>query len=148
MSLELKIKILKNGEGLPVPFYATEKSAGLDLFAAVSEDIVLCPNKYNVIPLGFSIALPDDLEAQIRSRSGLASKFGVCVLNAPGTIDPDYRGEVGAIMINLGTEDFVIKRGMRIAQMVIAKFSRIKFDIVQELDNTERGAGSYGSTGL
>jgi dUTP pyrophosphatase len=145
---QVQIKRLENSAGLEVPFYATEHSAGMDLQAANDEDIILSPGKRALVKTGISIALPDGFEAQIRPRSGLAYKNGVTVLNSPGTIDADYRGEIGVILINHGDEDFVVTRGTRIAQMVIAQYVRASFSEVSELSDTARGQGGFGSTGL
>ncbi|MDR1597831.1 MAG: dUTP diphosphatase [Holosporales bacterium] len=146
--ITIPLKILPHGEGLPYPFYATPQSAGMDVFAAIDAPETLPPRERIVVKLGFCIALPDGIEAQIRSRSGLAAKHGVCVLNAPGTIDPDYRGELGAILINLGQDPFVIERGMRIAQIVFAEFVRCSMQISEDLSSTERGDSGFGSTGI
>ncbi|MCE3231989.1 MAG: deoxyuridine 5-triphosphate nucleotidohydrolase [Rickettsiaceae bacterium] len=145
---QVQIKRLENSAGLELPFYATANSAGLDLQAANDEDIVLAPGQRALVKTGISIALPDGYEAQIRPRSGLAYKNGVTVLNAPGTIDADYRGEIGVILINHGQENFVVTRGTRIAQMVIAQYTRATFSEVSELSETQRGQGGFGSTGL
>jgi len=131
-----------------IPEYETHNSAGLDLSAAIENEIVLKPLERKLIPTGFSIALPDGHEAQIRPRSGLALKNGITVLNSPGTIDADYRGEIGVILINLGDQDFTITRGMRIAQMVVSQYTRIRWEIVDDLSTTARGEGGFGSTGL
>ncbi|MDR1907348.1 MAG: dUTP diphosphatase [Holosporales bacterium] len=146
--ISIPLKILPNGEGFPYPFYATNLSAGMDVLAAIQDSVTLRPGERGVVPLGFCLAIPDGVEAQIRSRSGLAAKHGVCVLNAPGTIDPDYRGEVGAILINLGNEPFTIERGMRVAQMVFAQFVRGELNRVSDLPETVRGDGGFGSTGV
>lgn len=138
---------LRHSEGLALPAYATEHSAGMDLLAAVETTIKLAPGARILVPTGLSIALPEGYEAQIRPRSGLAYKHGISLVNSPGTIDADYRGEVGVLLINLGQELFVIERGMRIAQMVIAPYSRAQFSEVLELPSTDRGAGGFGSTG-
>ena len=138
---------LPHSEGLALPSYATEHSAGMDLLAAVKENVTLAPGARTLVPTGLSIALPDGYEAQIRPRSGLAFKHGISLTNTPGTIDADYRGEVGVLLINLGQEPFVIERGMRIAQMVIAPYTRAQFSEVFELPSTDRGAGGFGSTG-
>lgn len=138
---------LPHSEGLALPSYATEHSAGMDLLAAVKENVTLAPGARTLVPTGLSIALPDGYEAQIRPRSGLAFKHGISLTNPPGTIDADYRGEVGVLLINLGQEPFVIERGMRIAQMVIAPYTRAQFSEVLELPSTERGQGGFGSTG-
>jgi dUTP pyrophosphatase len=144
----LKLKRLENAIGLDVPFYATPGSAGMDLVAAIEDNIVIKAGDHVLVPTGFAIALPLMYEAQIRPRSGLAAKNSVTVLNTPGTIDSDYRGEIKVILINHGTEDFVIERGMRIAQMVIAKYEQLQIEEVSSLDETERGSGGFGSTGL
>ena len=145
----IAIQILPHGEGLKLPEYETKNSAGMDLMAAVAEDekLILSPGKRLLVPTGFAMALTDGFEAQVRPRSGLAWKNGVTVLNTPGTVDADYRGEVKIILINLGQEDFIIERGMRIAQMVIAPVVQAVPEIVKTLSETERGAGGFGSTG-
>jgi dUTP pyrophosphatase len=142
----LKVKILR--EGVTLPKYQTDHSAGLDLCACIDRDIILMPGESVLVPTGISIELPDSYEAQVRPRSGLAINHGVTVLNSPGTIDPDYRGEVKVILINLGKEPFVIKNGMRIAQMVISRFERVEVGVVEELSQTRRGEGGFGSTGV
>lgn len=139
------IKRLPHGEGLPLPAYETAGAAGMDLRAA--EALTLPPGARCLMPTGLAIALPEGFEAQVRPRSGLAVKHGVTVLNAPGTIDCDYRGEVKVPLINLGQEDFVIARGDRIAQMVIAPVTRIGWIETEHLDDTARGAGGFGSSG-
>ena len=131
-----------------MPEYATEQSAGMDLRANIDEPIVLKPLERRLIPTGLFIALPKGYEAQVRPRSGLALKKGITVLNAPGTIDADYRGEIGVVLINLSQEDFVVNDGERIAQMVIARHETVGFIEVDTLDETERGAGGYGHTGV
>ena len=146
-NINLNIKLLEHGADLELPFYATKSSAGMDLRAAVNEDITIKPGERKLIPTGFSMALPHGFEAQVRPRSGLALKNGITVLNTPGTIDADYRGEVCVILINLGNEEFKINRGMRIAQMVIAPVTQANVNVVAELDETVRGAGGFGSTG-
>lgn len=140
---------LPHAEGLPLPAYETDGAAGMDLRAAVSEDqpMVLEPGARALVPTGLSIAVPPGFEAQVRPRSGLALKAGITCLNSPGTIDSDYRGEVGVILANLGGEAFVIRRGERIAQMVIAAHERAEWSVVDSLDETTRGAGGFGSTG-
>lgn len=138
---------LGHAKDLPLPAYATEQSAGMDLCAAVDAPVTLKPNERALIPTGLSIALPRGYEAQIRPRSGLAAKNGVTVLNTPGTVDADYRGEIKVILANLGTEAFTVERGMRIAQMVVARHSFVMWDVVDTLDETARGAGGFGSTG-
>lgn len=145
--IDVKIKIMENGEGLPIPTYATAQSAGMDLFSATDGELVIKPGERLLVPTGISIALPADYEAQIRPRSGLALKNGLTVLNTPGTIDADYRGEIKVIMINLSKEPFIIPRGMRIAQMIIAPVTRANLIAVATLDETARGEGGFGSTG-
>jgi dUTP pyrophosphatase len=135
-----------NGEGLPLPSYETKGAAGMDLRAA--EKTVLRPGERYLMPTGFAIALPEGYEAQVRPRSGLAVKHGVTVLNAPGTIDCDYRGEIKVPLINHGQSDFTIQRGDRIAQMVIAEVTRVQWREDENLDETERGSGGFGSSGL
>ena len=131
-----------------MPQYATEQSAGMDLRANLEEPIVLKPMERRLIPTGLHIALPKGYEAQVRPRSGLALKKGVTVLNSPGTVDADYRGEVGVLLINLSQEDFIVNDGERIAQMVIARHEQGVFEAVEVLDETERGEGGYGHTGV
>ena len=143
----MKIKIVNRGH-LPLPAYATEQSAGMDLRANLSEPVVLHPLERRLIPTGLYIALPAGYEAQVRPRSGLALKKGITVLNSPGTIDADYRGEIGVLLINLSNDDFVVNDGERIAQMVVARHEQGEFVEVEELDETERGAGGYGHTGM
>lgn len=143
----IAVKRLEHGRDLPLPSYATPGSAGLDLLAAVDGAKTLQPGERALIPTGLSIALPPGFEAQVRPRSGLALKHGVTVLNAPGTVDSDYRGEVGVILINLGSEPFVVERGSRIAQMIVARHDRATWRTVETLEQSERGAGGFGSTG-
>ena len=143
----MKIKIVNRGLQ-PLPAYATEQSAGMDLRANLSEPVVLHPLERRLIPTGLFIALPAGYEAQVRPRSGLALKKGITVLNSPGTIDADYRGEIGVLLINLSNDDFVVNDGERIAQMVVARHEQGEFVEVEELDETERGAGGYGHTGM
>jgi dUTP pyrophosphatase len=145
--VNVAIKQLPHAEGLVLPTYATTQSAGMDLQAAIDETITLKPLERKLVPTGLAMALPDGYEAQIRPRSGLALKQGISLVNAPGTIDADYRGEIGVIMINLGQEDFTIERGMRIAQIVIAPYTQAQWQPVADLDETDRGAGGFGSTG-
>tara|TARA_B100001989_G_scaffold192922_1_gene141737 strand:- start:3543 stop:4013 length:471 start_codon:yes stop_codon:yes gene_type:complete len=146
----LEVKILDNGYGLPIPKYETEGAAGLDLFAATKEDkkIIIPPRKAEMIPTGIAISVPSGYEAQIRPRSGLAAKNGITVLNSPGTIDSDYRGEILVMLINHSNKDFKILRGMRIAQMVISKIEQFNLISVDELDTTYRGKDGFGSTGI
>ncbi len=138
---------LPHGSDLPLPGYATEGSAGMDLLAAVADSVTLAPGERALVPTGLTIALPDGHEAQVRPRSGLALKHGLAVLNSPGTIDADYRGEVGVILANLGQTAFTIERGMRIAQMVIAPVTRAVWRQAEVLPESRRGAGGFGSTG-
>jgi dUTP pyrophosphatase len=144
----IPIKKLPSSETLELPAYATDQSAGMDLCAANFETIILKPFARVLVPTGICIALPQGFEAQVRPRSGLAIKHGITVLNSPGTIDADYRGEINVILVNLGESVFVIERGMRIAQLVIAKFQRAIWDEVDELSETSRGTGGFGSTGI
>lgn len=144
--LSVQIKMLPHGRGLPK--YATPGSAGMDLVAAVEEDVTLPRRVYGLFPTGVALSLPVGFEAQIRPRSGLASKHGITILNAPGTIDSDYRREIMVVLVNLGFEHFTITPGMRIAQMVIAPVQQVQLVQVDSLDDTERGAGGFGSTGV
>jgi len=143
------VRRLPHGEGLPLPAYETDQAAGMDLRAAVPEDeaLTLAPGARAAVPTGLAMALPAGFEAQVRPRSGLALKAGITCLNTPGTIDADYRGEVKVILINLGQEPFVIRRGERIAQMVVAPVVQATWAEVDDLDETARGAGGFGSTG-
>lgn len=145
--VDVEVKRLPHGAGLPLPEYATADSAGLDLLAAVEGDLTLQPGKRALVPTGLAIALPQGYEAQVRPRSGLALRNGVTVLNSPGTVDADYRGEVCVILANLGDEAFVVTRGMRIAQMIVAPVSRLRWNEVSDLPDSARGAGGFGSTG-
>jgi dUTP pyrophosphatase len=148
-TVTIEIRQLPHAEGLPLPAYQTAHAAGLDLQAAVpeTEPLVLAAGRHAMVPTGLSIALPDGHEAQVRPRSGLAARHGVTVLNAPGTIDADYRGEICVLLINHGSEAFTIRRGERIAQMVIAPVARAELIVVTSLSTTERGSGGFGSTG-
>ncbi len=146
-AVTIAITRLPHAKELALPAYATEHSAGLDLQAAIAENISVAPGERKLIPTGLSIALPDGYEAQIRPRSGLALKNGISLVNSPGTIDADYRGEIGVILINHGDQAFTIERGMRIAQMVIAPYTRAQFSEVIELPSSARGTGGFGSTG-
>lgn len=146
--VRVALKRLPQGEGLPVPGYMSEHAAGADLAAAVREQITLLPGARALVPTGFSIALPPGYEAQVRPRSGLAIRFGVTCLNAPGTIDADYRGEICVVLANFGAEPVVINRGDRIAQLVVAPVLRARFEVVDELPPTVRGEGGFGSTGV
>ena len=146
-ALSVAVRRLPHGADLPLPHYATAASAGLDLLAAIDRPRRLAPGERSLVPTGLAIALPDGHEAQVRPRSGLALKNGVTVLNSPGTIDADYRGEIGVVLINLGTEPFEITRGMRIAQMIVAPVTRLAWNETEDLPATARGTGGYGSTG-
>ena len=147
-SVKVDVVQLPHAADLPLPEYATVQSAAVDLLAAVTKDVVLTPGARTLIPTGLAIALPDGYEAQVRPRSGLALKNGITLLNTPGTIDADYRGEIGIILTNLGQEDFTVERGMRIAQMLIAPVTRLTWNAVSSLDKSERGSGGFGSTGV
>ena len=146
-AVAVDIMRLPHGADLPLPEYATPDSAGVDLLAAVSEEVLLGPGERTLIPTGIALSLPRGYEAQIRPRSGLALKNGLTLLNTPGTIDADYRGEIGVILANLGQETFVVERGMRIAQMVVAPVSQVSWNAVESLGGSERGVGGFGSTG-
>lgn len=147
--ISIAIKVLPHGAGLPLPAYETALSAGMDLRAAIGEGapVTLQPGERALIPAGFAMALPDGFEAQVRPRSGLAAKNGVSVLNTPGTIDADYRGEVKVILVNLGQAPFEVTRGLRIAQLIIAPVTQGAWEVRDELPETSRGAGGFGSTG-
>lgn len=152
MTDRIKIRIARVSQSrrnpdIPLPAYATEGSAGMDIYAAVESDIVIPPGETALIPTGFSIELPQGLEGQIRPRSGLSIKHGIGILNAPGTIDSDYRGEVKIILTNFGKQSFVIHRGDRIAQLVVASYDRVEWIEVERLDSTDRGVGGFGHTG-
>ncbi|HEY9537333.1 MAG TPA: dUTP diphosphatase [Kiloniellaceae bacterium] len=147
-ALSVAIKRLDHAADLALPAYATADSAGMDLLAAVEASISLAPGERRLIPTGIAIALPPGTEAQVRPRSGLALKHGITVLNAPGTIDADYRGEVGVILVNHGDQPFVIERGSRIAQMVVAAHARVAWTVSSDLEASARGAGGFGSTGF
>ncbi len=146
--MKVAIRKLPHARDLALPAYASTGAAGLDLLAAVDAPLTLAPGRVAAVPTGISLALPKGYEAQVRPRSGLALKNSITVLNAPGTVDSDYRGEVAAILINLGREDFTIARGMKIAQLVIAAHASIEWQEVETLDATSRGAGGFGSTGM
>ena len=147
-NVTVAIKRLSGCEDIPLPSYETAGSAGMDIAAAVKDDVVIDPGEWSLIPCGFSMALPPGYEAQVRPRSGLAVKHGVSLVNAPGTIDSDYRGEVKVPMINHGSEPFTVTRGMRIAQMIVAPVSQTELVEVEELPDTARGAGGFGHTGV
>ena len=146
--ITLYVQRLPHGAGLSLPEPATELAAGVDLVAAIDDTITLAPGERRIIPTGLAIALPPGYEAQIRPRSGLAAKNGITLVNSPGTIDADYRGEIGAILINHGPESFTVERGMRIAQMVVAPVTGFTWNEQEELDKTDRGTGGFGSTGV
>jgi dUTP pyrophosphatase len=146
--MNLSIMRLPHGRDLPLPSYATEGSAGLDLLAAIEADVVIAPGARAAIPCGIAVAFSDKYEGQVRARSGLALNHGVTLLNAPGTIDSDYRGEIKAIMVNLGEAPFTVTRGMKIAQLVLARVKRAIIVGVEELPETRRGEGGFGSTGM
>lgn len=143
----LQIKKLPHGQDLPLPRYMSELAAGMDLYAAVNPELVIPSGEWKLVPTGMAIALPAGYEAQVRPRSGLALKQGVSILNTPGTVDADYRGEVGVILMNHSKQALVIKRGDRIAQMIINKIERLELEEVAELSATDRGAGGFGHTG-
>ena len=143
----VQIKVVNKGNQ-PLPKYQTSQSAGMDLRANIDAPVLIKPLDRKLIPTGLHIALPEGYEAQIRPRSGLVIKNGITIINTPGTIDPDYRGDVGVILVNISNEDFVVQPGDRIAQMVINKFEQAEFEVVEELDETERGEGGYGHTGI
>lgn len=146
--IDVKIKRIREGSDIPLPRYMTSHSAGMDLYADIEGEMILKPGERKLIPTGIAISLPDGFEAQIRPRSGLAINHGITLLNSPGTIDADYRGEISLIMINLGDNSFTIKRGDRIGQMVINKIFHASWEEAEELDNTKRGSGGFGHTGL
>lgn len=145
--ITIPVRILPHGEGLDLPAYATPGAAGMDAVAAVNEALVLAPGARTAVPTGLAMAIPQGFEVQVRPRSGLAFKHGLTVANAPGTIDADYRGEVKVLLINLGPDPVTIERGMRIAQLVPAAVTRARLMVVDSLDDTDRGAGGFGSTG-
>ena len=146
-AIDVSVRRLDHAADLPLPDYATTDSAGVDLLAAVETAVVLRPGAWAAIPSGIAIALPSGFEAQVRPRSGLAARHGITLLNSPGTIDADYRGEIGVILVNLGDQDFTVERGMRIAQMVVAPVSAVAWSEVDELPASRRGDGGFGSTG-
>jgi dUTP pyrophosphatase len=151
MSGAIKVDVLQlpHAEGLPLPAYQSSQAAGLDLLAAVPEQapLVLAAGQYAMVPTGLAIALPEGFEAQVRPRSGLAARHGVTVLNSPGTVDADYRGEINVLLVNLGQEAFTIRRGERIAQMIVAPVTRVELARADSLSATARGSGGFGSTG-
>jgi dUTP pyrophosphatase len=146
--LVVHITPVNNSEGLPIPHYQTEHSAGVDLYAAVASDTVIDGGAWKLVPTGIAIAIPEGYEGQVRPRSGLSLKFGIGMLNAPGTIDADYRGEVGVILFNFSDKPFTVRRGDRIAQLVFSKIEKAKFVKVDSLSETTRGAGGFGHTGV
>jgi dUTP pyrophosphatase len=150
MTVSVRIKPLEHYEGLALPAYETAQSAGMDLRAAVAEDdpVTIPPGEWRLIPVGIAIALPAGYEAQVRPRSGLAAKHGISCVNTPGTVDADYRGEIRVNLINHGKADFVVNRGERIAQMIIAPVTQAVWEVADTLDETERGEGGFGSTGV
>lgn len=146
--IELKVKRLRSEDAdVPAPRYMSEAAAGMDLHAAVREPLTLSPGGRAMVPTGFAIELPDGYEGQVRPRSGLAAKHGITLLNSPGTVDSDFRGELQVILVNLGSEPFVIERKMRIAQLVVAPVARARLVEVETLDSTTRGSGGFGSSG-
>ena len=136
-----------NNQDIPLPRYMTAQSSGMDICAVLNDDLVLAPGRIGLVPTGFAMALPDGFEAQIRPRSGLAVKHGITIINAPGTIDADYRGEVKVALINLGQEPVTLKRGDRIAQMVIQQVCQVRINVVEQLNDTDRSVGGFGHTG-
>jgi dUTP pyrophosphatase len=148
MSVEVAVQRLPHGDGLALPAYASAGAAGADLLAAVSSPVILAPGERTAIPSGIALALPEGFEAQVRPRSGLALEHGVTVLNAPGTVDSDYRGEIKVILVNLGRSPFVIERGMRIAQIVVARVEDVRWRVSDSLPASERGPNGFGSSGL
>lgn len=146
--LSVAISRLGHATDLPLPNYASLQAAGMDLLAAIPTSEILRPGESRLIPIGIAIALPDGFEAQVRPRSGLAMKYGVTVLNSPGTIDADYRGEIRVILVNLGQKDFIVKRGMRIAQLIVAPVTSVKWQEVKSLPSSHRSSRGFGSTGF
>ncbi|MCD6535252.1 MAG: dUTP diphosphatase [Deltaproteobacteria bacterium] len=147
MKNEIEVKIIRCRPQAHLPRYMTEQAAGMDLYAVLDDDLVLSPGRRVMVPTGIAIALPSGYEAQIRPRSGLAVKHGISLVNSPGTIDADYRGEISVIMINHGESVFIISDGERIAQMIVAPVSRCNWNLVENLENSERGSGGFGHTG-
>ena len=147
MAVEVLVKVLENGETDWLPKHMTDGASGADLRAAIESELVIKPLGRHLVPTGIAIAIPRGFEGQVRPRSGLAIKYGITLLNSPGTIDSDYRGEVKVIMANMGAEDFVLRRGERIAQLVIQRTERADFRLCEELDETDRGSGGFGHTG-
>ncbi len=147
-TVEVMCRILPHGKGLPLPRYATDMSVGMDLPAAVTDDRLIGVGQRVTVPTGLAVAVPEGFEIQIRPRSGLARDHGIVVANTPGTVDPDYRGEVMVLLVNLGQEDFTVRRGMRIAQMIVGPVVRADLKVVEELPETGRGRGGFGHTGV
>jgi len=147
MALDIQIKVLEHGLGLPLPKYMTEGASGVDLFAAVAAPLRIPAKQTALIPTGIMISIPCGYEAQVRPRSGLALRHGLTILNTPGTIDADYRGEIKVIVINLGDNDYIVQRGERIAQMVFCPIVRVNFRLSEQLEETARGEGGFGHTG-
>ena len=147
-NIELKVKKVRQDTNIEMPRYMSEGASGLDLFITIDKDIILKHLERALVPTGISVSIPPGFEAQIRPRSGLAIKHGITLLNSPGTIDSDYRGEINLVVINLGNESFTLKNGMRLAQMVISKYVKIKTTLVEDIDNTKRGIGGFGHTGI
>lgn len=145
--MNVELQVLPHGEGLPLPSYQTAGSSGMDLRAAIDSPMQVAPGEIVLVPTGLKISLPHGFEFQVRPRSGLALKHGITVLNSPGTIDADYRGEIQIILANLGKEPFEIERGLRIAQMILCRVETVNWDIVDQLDKTHRGDGGFGHTG-
>jgi len=148
MNNDVDVKINRCRSGAQLPRYMTAAAAGMDLYVKLENDVILLPGERVMVPTGIAIALPEGYEAQVRPRSGLAAKYGVTLLNTPGTIDADYRGEISVILINHGSEDFIIKDGERVAQMIIAPVSHCQLQLVDNLDETERGSGGFGVVGV
>jgi dUTP pyrophosphatase len=146
--IEVKVFLEQGNDDLPLPEYKSQGAAGMDLVAAVTENVELKPGQFDLIPTGIRLQIPDGYEGQVRPRSGLAAKYGITVLNTPGTIDSDYRGEIKLIIINLGKKPYTIKRGDRLAQLVISRYERVCLKRVDALDNTSRGDGGFGHTGI
>lgn len=147
-TIKVKVKRIKGAEDLPLPKYMTPLASGMDLYANIKYDLVIAPGRYEIIPTGIQLEIPPGFEGQIRPRSGLAAKYGITLLNSPGTIDADYRGEIKIILINHGTRNFTIKRGDRIAQLVIAPVTKAELVEVEFLEDTQRGSGGFGHTGV
>lgn len=148
LAVSVSLRRLPGHDDLPLPAYETPQAAGMDLRAALTEPVLLQPGQRQAIPTGLAIALPPGYEAQVRPRSGLARKAGISMVNSPGTIDADYRGEIMVLLINLGQEPFTVNRGDRIAQLVVAPVTRVTWEEVESLDETERGSGGFGHTGV